>query len=323
MKDRQRNIAIDVMKFIAALLITNSHFGPLYVHASNLATGGAIGDAIFFFCSGFTLFLGQERRFDNWYKRRISRIYPTVLMWGFITAFLINPSYTVRDSILSGGGWFVSCIMVYYVILYFVWKFFRNHLWITMLGAAVVTVVFYYLTDSHTLRNFYGDGSFRLVFFFLIMLLGAIIGRKYQSIKIRFEWFWLVLFIIVFYAMLVFKDHCNENISSFLNLMTIPCLGVICIVLYSFCNSGIVVRIMGSKFGDIIRFIGGLCLEIYVVQHSIITTKLNSVFPFNLLLVFTAIILTAYVLKCLSRLFLQTFNKSDFNWREITSPLDY
>lgn len=83
----KRNIAIDVMKFFAALLITNSHMGIMYTKFSSLATGGAIGDAIFFFCSGFTLFLGQERRFDNWYKRRISRIYPTILMCGVLTAF--------------------------------------------------------------------------------------------------------------------------------------------------------------------------------------------------------------------------------------------
>ena len=42
------------------------------------ATGGTIGDALFMFCSGYTLFLGRIDRFDNWYKRRINRIYPSV-----------------------------------------------------------------------------------------------------------------------------------------------------------------------------------------------------------------------------------------------------
>ena len=83
---RQRNISIDILKCIAAILITNSHMGPLYGKYSILATGGAIGDVLFFFCSGFTLFLGRMGRFDNWYKRRIHRIYPTVFAWAIVGA---------------------------------------------------------------------------------------------------------------------------------------------------------------------------------------------------------------------------------------------
>lgn len=64
---KERNIGIDILKFFAALLITNSHMELLYGKYSILATGGAIGDVLFFFCSGFTLFLGRMGRFDNWY----------------------------------------------------------------------------------------------------------------------------------------------------------------------------------------------------------------------------------------------------------------
>ena len=57
---RQRNPSIDILKFFAALLITNSHMGMLYPDSLvKLSTGGAIGDVLFFFCSGFTLFLGR------------------------------------------------------------------------------------------------------------------------------------------------------------------------------------------------------------------------------------------------------------------------
>jgi peptidoglycan/LPS O-acetylase OafA/YrhL len=46
----QRDSGIDFIKFIAAILITNSHMGHLYPQGlSILATGGAIGDALFFF----------------------------------------------------------------------------------------------------------------------------------------------------------------------------------------------------------------------------------------------------------------------------------
>lgn len=81
---KQRNIGIDILKCFAAIVITNSHMDILYPKFGALATGGAIGDVLFFFCSGFTLFLGRMGRFDNWYKRRINRIYPTVFAWAIL-----------------------------------------------------------------------------------------------------------------------------------------------------------------------------------------------------------------------------------------------
>ena len=45
---KERIISIDILKFFAALLITNSHMELLYGKYSILATGGAIGDVLFF-----------------------------------------------------------------------------------------------------------------------------------------------------------------------------------------------------------------------------------------------------------------------------------
>lgn len=52
---KQRNIGIDILKCFAVIVITN-YMDILYPKFGALATGGAIGDALFFFCSGFTLF---------------------------------------------------------------------------------------------------------------------------------------------------------------------------------------------------------------------------------------------------------------------------
>ena len=76
----------------------------LYGKYNALATGGAIGDVLFFFCSGFTLFLGKMERFDNWYKRRINRIYPTVFAWAIMGAFIFGYHYDMKHTIIQGGG---------------------------------------------------------------------------------------------------------------------------------------------------------------------------------------------------------------------------
>jgi peptidoglycan/LPS O-acetylase OafA/YrhL len=54
---KKRDISIDIIKFLAVLFIINSHADVCYPKYSALATGGAIGDALFLFCSGYTLFL--------------------------------------------------------------------------------------------------------------------------------------------------------------------------------------------------------------------------------------------------------------------------
>lgn len=81
---KERDFSIDVLKFLAVFLIINSHMDILYTNYKFLATGGAIGDTLFLFCSGYTLLLNKQNiRFDNWYKRRINRIYPSVIVCAF------------------------------------------------------------------------------------------------------------------------------------------------------------------------------------------------------------------------------------------------
>ena len=44
---KDRDYAIDIVKFLAVLLIINSHGDVMYPHLKILATGGAIGDNLF------------------------------------------------------------------------------------------------------------------------------------------------------------------------------------------------------------------------------------------------------------------------------------
>lgn len=47
-----RIAGIDVLKVFAVLFVLNSHMGACYGEYAVLATGGAIGDALFFFLLG-------------------------------------------------------------------------------------------------------------------------------------------------------------------------------------------------------------------------------------------------------------------------------
>lgn len=95
---KERVVSIDWLKCLAALLIVNSHIGVCYGKYAALATGGAIGNAIFFFCSGYALSLGRLDRFDNWYKRRLFRIYPSVVA----RVLVIAPIIAIITAFFSG-----------------------------------------------------------------------------------------------------------------------------------------------------------------------------------------------------------------------------
>lgn len=333
----QRDISIDILKCIAAIIITNSHMEMLYGDYSILATGGAIGDALFFFCSGYTLFLGRDADFFNWYKRRINRIYPTVFAWVLIASIMGWQEWQHRgmvDILLNGGGWFVTCIMIYYVPLWFIKRFAKQHLGIVMTIAVACIFAWYYtigIDDVLGTNNIYGACYFKWVHYFIFMLLGSIVGLKRtkkaelvdadtpkSSIHTIKSAILLLLSIASFYALCWFKN--KDGYFDYLQMLSLLPLAGVCYFFHSLCSSQAMAKLYNTKItGTSIKFIGGLCLEIYLVQYSLLTDKMNSIFPLNLIVMFVIILVAAYVLRCIARVWQQTFNKEIFCWKEIVT----
>ncbi|MBM6844000.1 acyltransferase family protein [Phocaeicola plebeius] len=315
---KERNIGIDILKFFAALLITNSHMGMLYGKYDILATGGAIGDVLFFFCSGFTLFLGRMGRFDNWYKRRINRIYPTVFAWAILSAFFFNLHQSMDYTIIHGGGWFVTCIMLYYVVLYFIQRFLLHHLkWVFGI-IALICIAWYFIMDRPADYNMYGATYFKWGHYFLFMLLGAMMGISQKQWKFNFktDFIKLISSIFVYYAIL-FAGRIYTLFSELQIISLIPLLFIV-YYFYKVCSSDTLKKWYTNKYiGWSIKFIGGLCLEIYLVQGVLFTEKMNHIFPINILIMFIIIFAVAYLLRCGSRIFSQTFKDGEYDWKAV------
>lgn len=327
---RPRNISIDILKFIAAILITNSHMDILYVAPfEQLATGGSFGNSLFFFSSGFTLFLGRLGDFDNWYKRRVNRIYPTVFAWAIISAFYFGNNSNMVDVLLFGGGWFVSCIMIYYVILYFVRRYAIDKLLLVFALSAIIVMAVYvysvktgnYLNGTAELEQakwITGNTYFKWVYYFLFMLMGAMFGvsKKQWNYKLLSDFIKLCICVLLFYVPLFLGERI-EIVSKFQIISLIPLFGVV-FYIYKISNNDKLTSIYNNKFtGPIIKTIGGLCLEIYLVQSVLFTDKMNKIFPANIIIMFIIIIIMAYILRCTSRVFAQTFRDGDYNWKEV------
>ena len=322
---KERNISVDILKFMAVLLITHSHMGLLYGKYHELATGGTLGDVLFFFCSGFTLFLKPMngiKEFPNWYKRRINRIYPTIFAVAIYLCTFFNSKSSFNDILLYGGGWFVTCIMIYYVVIYFIGSYWKKGIYWIMGAVAVLSCIWFYCSERPFPWNMYGieGGYLKWLLYFIFMLLGAKLGEKQEKSigKSALHMLAAVCGIIGFYAFYIIGRK-NENLEWIQVYNFIPLIFAI-YYLYRWGNSPIAHKIYNNKVARfIIRFVGGLCLEIYLVQGSLFTNKLNNLFPLNLIIVFCEIVVVAYLVRCLARFISQTFKDEPYNWGKIVA----
>lgn len=71
-------------------------------------------------------------------------------------------------------------------------------------------------------------------------------------------------------------------------------------------------------FDRVVRFIGGLTLEIYLTHRLIINFNLTEYFPLNLPPLWLGVIATAYIARILTRILIQTIASDEaYNWRSI------
>ena len=168
-----RNYAIDFVKVIATLLVLNSHMGICYGEYSILATGGGLGDALFFFVSGFTLFLGRKANFIDWYKRRLGRIYPPIIAVALVSCLIFGNQESFISVILAKNYWFIQCILVCYMLLYPIVRYELSLKVILPISLSIVVLSYFFLFNLEG-QLFYGvDNIFRWMVYFCIMLLGG------------------------------------------------------------------------------------------------------------------------------------------------------
>lgn len=318
-QNRKRNLAIEMLKFVSVFLILNGHMYNLYTHFDILATGGTIGNALFMFASGYTLLLGRFDRFDNWYKRRINRIYPSLIVWIAILTVVKSSSYGVVDTIIGGGKWFISCIMIYYAVLYFVRYLLPNYKWHVFILSCIIACLWYvFLEDNKDGFFMYRDTYFKYFYWFPFMLLGAYMGAGYIKTEQKLKWdaVMTVICLLAHYIVMLICVYIPKY--CFLQpLSLLPLFGLTYYLFKVFSNPKITAKVEQSKLYGFILLIASLCLEIYIVQENLFTTRFNDLFPLNLLINVVYVILVAYAVRCLGRVFKQIWREDGFDWKAV------
>jgi peptidoglycan/LPS O-acetylase OafA/YrhL len=288
---------IILLKFIATILITNSHFGVLYPSGYEvLATGGTIGNSLFFFVSGYNLFFSNKDIFFKWISKRFIRIY--IPLWIFnIVSYSIPNKWNMVNFILP-DYWFLKAILVFYIVYYVVTKYLADKLFLVVFLLITGYLLTYFLnntnkwvieiTDNPTYIHWY--------YYFGIMLLGAVTaknkGGKIFEPNTYFNG--LAIFTILYYG----SKYIMLKYSLLQYQFLIPILlFFICFCAFHYFNS---LKIKSNVIHKIFFFISSLTLEIYLVQFVIIKSLKNLHFPISFVLAAIFIIFTAYLLNLIA-----------------------
>jgi peptidoglycan/LPS O-acetylase OafA/YrhL len=122
-----------------------------------IATGGALGNSIFFFLSAFGVYLSfqsQRSNFSDWYAARIRRIYPSIwvvicllklplmVTHGQISLGSSDPPFeTIVGYFFNPPFWFLQMLLVYYLLTFPLLKKASNRIFLLIIAFSVAVYV--------------------------------------------------------------------------------------------------------------------------------------------------------------------------------------
>ncbi len=315
MKEKKTYHFITVLKALAAIVIINSHFDSLYLIKA-LATGGAIGNALFFCVSGFLLY-PIKKEMSEWIFPKLLRLYISTI------PFVIISLLTTKKGTLQEMGiikcflwpttyWFVGTIILFYVLYYFLRNVKTNKEFVVLFISLGVFYFLYYIflldtsdwvIETSGLNSL--AGFFKLIYYFFIMMLGKWIrlneDKAFNKTKI-----YAALAVLSFVSIYLMKWAMNKKPVLF-HLQFLNQVSIIVFTFFVFFTLLSVEKKSNflspeGHIYKILMFLGNHTLEMYLTQFVIIYFCERLVFPFNVVIALVLIIISAYVVKLLTNL---------------------
>lgn len=304
---------ITLLRALAAIVITNSHYTGIYP-TDMIANGGLLGDVMFFSVSGFCL-ASPTMSFLKWYPKRLWRIYAVVWVITLVYVLLgFYPIHTVTDGITTflhpTKYHFIASITVLYVPLYFVAKHIqlnpKNFLLLSLGLLGVQLILYTTIYDT----SFYHIDTVREpmieFLFFQSMLLGLHFrwrGKQYGEANTGRKDIWLLMLLLFalgmyFVSKLFFVRYTVFSDWQILNQLVLY-LCLFLMFLFAMGQERRIKKLEGTKIWSVIQFLSDHTLEIYLVQSVLIglVRGMQLPFPLNWVLTTTAILLAAAVLR--------------------------
>ncbi|MBE6681330.1 MAG: acyltransferase [Ruminococcaceae bacterium] len=295
---------INYLKFIATLLITNSHFGDIWP-VSAMASGGLLGNILFFAVSGFLLFNIKDS-FPKWFLKRFLRVYPA--MAAFTLFAVVLGEYPLNDFSQAVKlfvyptnyiflVWLVVCYIAFYIMSYLDkrnGKFLETSL-ISVLVIWLLAYVLLYDKTAYSIDNVYEP--FILFLYFESMLVGALF-RKHKDRYGKFSG--VKVFLTVFCIVAYFGSKIAFSRYDFLLKYQIVNQIIILIALVAVFDLFMSLEALFKKMPKVlkvcVRYVSNITLQIYIVQFIIIAHFKKLAFPLNLAVVTLLILVVASIL---------------------------
>jgi peptidoglycan/LPS O-acetylase OafA/YrhL len=292
------------LRVLAIVLIANSHLEDLYPFRQ-LAADGLLGNALFFMLSGLGIALSPRTGntgFLEWYRRRLSRIYPSLWLTVIVGIVLIQGAWRDWTSLdfLTNFVWptpygFLAQIVLFYPAFYVVKALGSAGvergllLGLTAMYAAVAAIHY----DLHVLS---------WIFYFQMMLFGGMLAGQVKEMGRDGRWHLtiltatMVIYVGVKLGMTTGRIPMHVGV---LHLLAFP-------IVYSLLGVCGTVTIQNlsrvRRLGPVLALVGGLTLEIYLVHGFVYhhPRVANLPFPVNLAAFWVATLPLAWIVKAAS-----------------------
>lgn len=287
---------ITILKVIATLFITWFHFkwnvpeqyAPLFI-------GGAIGNSLFFFCSGYLLKIKSERYPGEWLIQKLIRILPSVWVYMGITLLLGVATYNWNNIIYPTPYWFVNAILCFFVIFYLFRKQIDKFPCVSYCIVGILHISWYVINGPYD-KIVMDEGGLKCWFFFFIFFLYgyAVHKNTKKAVALKYAILGTICSIGAFY---LYKTLCNRfDLLIHLQVIIIPLILWLIIFFFYALAMHIAKIDINDKIKRILSHLSNLTLDIYIVQIILINYFMPKIsFPINIIITFMIIIATAYV----------------------------
>jgi hypothetical protein len=294
---------IEVLKFLAVLLVFNSHMDGLYP-VKAFATGGAIGNTIFFFVSGYTwMDSANNTKFIPWYGKKLKRIYiPTLITnIAYVLLFFSTSINFFQVFIYPNNAWFCGSLLLYAIFYYFLAKCSDRQVSFFLFIGVIVYFAWYFTKIDFSMFSVetiqYG-GLCRILYYAICMIVGLLFKERdiHGDIISRRKWICITFFAIgIFY----FEKYL---MSCYNVLMVFQCINQFTTLLITMAMF-ITLKLYEDSYNTrkrvmkCIRTVSMYSWELYLIQLLIIPLCEDIIFPLNCISAITITIIFAWLLK--------------------------
>lgn len=297
-----RLISVDILKAFAVLLILNHRMQLSYGELSALATGGALGCALFFFISGYCIAYAHATSFGEWLQKRLGRLIPTIIIAAFISDYGVHLVFGTEFM------WFVHCIVIYFIAFYFIKVYAMKYIH-GIIGLCCAAYAVYFITYGYTLGNMYGDTGSKYFLFFIFYLSGIAFRLKEYHPSKRVCCLSCVVSLPLLAFEMLFRAHLLPFHYSDHILLASPLMimaGIIALFMATDAlNSLGEHSLFRRRINPVFACIAALSLESYIGIEPVLVPlqrALAPLFPYNLPLVVIGLLLFCYFVRVCTRL---------------------